>query len=795
MATIKWLGGTDTASATAANWKGGSVPGANDVALFDNEGLADCAWTLTSSGSLTVSEIVIESNFDHQVILNAIPFVKGLYLNGILNAGSAGTIVFQHGASPNFFGTYKTYNERFILIDSNASYVGDVTFSLEGSASPLTKFDDGNHPIVRLTGGKFAPDYVAPTSTSGKATFTSFTIASGVNFLPDGALVDNDRLKVFSFDAVTMTDATTVDFGLSTVEFTATSSGIQLPVEGATGYPATFLPYYRKVVLKANTAGHKILMADNTFLSVEELEIQDGVMFLGPQTATAQGADIRSMKTPVIRGTWSFSQISAGVYRSPRHASGPMPKVNGNFHITGKLDVDGLIDPTGLELNPQGSNPGGTAANTLWLNSGDSNKLYHGSSEVGGGGGGITALTGEVTASGSGSVAATIANDSVTDDKLANATLAKIDGALPKAGGTMTGEIEATTITLNAVPADPATDGKVRIGESGGTSNMFQIQTNDGYIRLGPNNTTYGHLYTDRAQFYFNNPILVDGGGQIFAFNDGLKLGTGTTVSGGTVAITVANGSEDITVAGDIAVGGTVDGIDIATDVAANTAKVTNATHSGEVTGATALTIADNVVDEANLKVSNTPTNGYALTAQSGASGGLTWAAMSGGAPALQYLRLFMKNLSGNSNNYTATGSYQILDIANTSNWGESTTGTHNDITVTNASSDHIVLGAGGLYHIIVTMEFFPVSGVTDRDMWLVVSTDTSSTGQLGNARSQNGVDNIKLQHSTYHEVASGGSDDDIYFSIRSNGNNSNIIAFTDHRTTIHVTRVGDSTV
>ena len=54
--------------------------------------------------------------------------------------------------------------------------------------------------------------------------------------------------------------------------------------------------------------------------------------------------------------------------------------------------------------------------------------------------------------------------------------------------------------------------------------------------------------------------------------------------------------------------------------------KTTNATHSGEVTGATALTIADNVVDEANLKVSNTPSNGYFLSAQSGATGGMTWA-------------------------------------------------------------------------------------------------------------------------------------------------------------------------
>lgn len=49
---------------------------------------------------------------------------------------------------------------------------------------------------------------------------------------------------------------------------------------------------------------------------------------------------------------------------------------------------------------------------------------------------------------------------------------------------------------------------------------------------------------------------------------------------------------------------------------------------AGEVTGTGGATVvADNVIDEANLKVSNSPTNGYVLTAQSGNTGGLTWAA------------------------------------------------------------------------------------------------------------------------------------------------------------------------
>jgi len=71
--------------------------------------------------------------------------------------------------------------------------------------------------------------------------------------------------------------------------------------------------------------------------------------------------------------------------------------------VNGKLTVTGLIDPTGLELTPVGSNPGGTGANTLWLDSGASNALKHGTATVLNTGSSVADLS-DVSAAGSGSI-------------------------------------------------------------------------------------------------------------------------------------------------------------------------------------------------------------------------------------------------------------------------------------------------------------------------------------------------------------------------------------------------------
>jgi hypothetical protein len=74
----------------------------------------------------------------------------------------------------------------------------------------------------------------------------------------------------------------------------------------------------------------------------------------------------------------------------------------------------------------------------------------------------------------------------------------------------------------------------------------------------------------------------------------------------------------NVSFAGDIAVTGTVDGIDIATDVAANTLKVTNATHTGEVIGSGSLSLTATAITSKAELTSGLSTNDEFLISDSG---------------------------------------------------------------------------------------------------------------------------------------------------------------------------------
>ena len=74
--------------------------------------------------------------------------------------------------------------------------------------------------------------------------------------------------------------------------------------------------------------------------------------------------------------------------------------------------------------------------------------------------------------------------------------------------------------------------------------------------------------------------------------------------------------------------GVTVDGLNIKDSklVTADSVITTNITDANVTQGK----IADQAINEAKMQISNAPTNGYALTAQSGNTGGMTWASVGG---------------------------------------------------------------------------------------------------------------------------------------------------------------------
>ena len=177
--------------------------------------------------------------------------------------------------------------------------------------------------------------------------------------------------------------------------------------------------------------------------------------------------------------------------------------------------------------------------------------------------------------------------DVATRDGVLTSTTTTANAALPKAGGAMTGAI-TTNSTFDG--RDVGTDGTKLDGiEASATADQTDEEIQD----------------------------IV-----------GAML-TGNTESGITVAYQDADGTIDFTVASQTDENFTTADHSKLDGIAANANNYVHPNHSGEVTSTAdgATVIADNVVDEANLKVSNAPTNGYVLTAQSGNTGGLTWAA------------------------------------------------------------------------------------------------------------------------------------------------------------------------
>jgi len=192
------------------------------------------------------------------------------------------------------------------------------------------------------------------------------------------------------------------------------------------------------------------------------------------------------------------------------------------------------------------------------------------------------------------------------------------------------GEIEATSLDISGdadidgtLEADAITIGGTAIAAAGTTSI-----------------TTLGTIGTGT----WNGSVIASA----YLDSDTAHLSTTQTFTGAKTF------NENATLAGFVLDGNTITGVDDSGEFTDDDAHImTSAAINdkyGVIAGSTSLTtlgtigtgtwqgtaiaqayIADQAINEAKLQVSNAPTNGYVLTAQSGNTGGLTWAAASSG--------------------------------------------------------------------------------------------------------------------------------------------------------------------
>lgn len=73
---------------------------------------------------------------------------------------------------------------------------------------------------------------------------------------------------------------------------------------------------------------------------------------------------------------------------------------------------------------------------------------------------------------------------------------------------------------------DPNHDEAVNIGnwDNGGNADNFGIYTNDGYVKIGPQNTSWCHFYTDLSKYYFDEEITSAGSNWTISSYDGVDF-------------------------------------------------------------------------------------------------------------------------------------------------------------------------------------------------------------------------------------------------------------------------------
>lgn len=547
MTTYIWSG--SGSASTASNWTPNGTPTSGDTVQFGSTSVANCTWDLS-----VVSIMTIDATYTGKILMNTnCTIEKGLSIGSenCLNSTTATTITFNN-ATPQYKSN-KVYIENNVA-DPFETGTAKSFLQFEFVANVVPNIDAGIYPHMKFDYG-FRPEYIAPTRTENKYTVQMESIFLGAqNVSPTTTIpTSDDRLMNWIITNHTGFDSSykqievkagsihSFDAGYGTWTLQGKGGGHTIPVSGNPIYGGWVFTWRNMIIAcdRTGAGGGFCSLPHSTILSLTNLTINEGACI---KASDSTGGTIHLVNRPNIKGTWGFFPIADGIYHYKgiynlgvaNGGTGLTTVPEGNILFgedaqllgnspnftyassTNTLSVGngGIIVPANSIASP--------AANQLWVNSADSDKLYFGSSEVGGGGGGgsytdadaIAAIEGTSSLDLSGDLTMDTAKKIVMDEKTyASATAS------------------AGTLELTAE-------------KTGSNSPLLTLRTPTGYLRMGASNTSFCHFYTDRAYFYFNKAIQFDSG-QLFAYNDDLQIKTDDSGSGQPTRIFVDAGVDE----------------------------------------------------------------------------------------------------------------------------------------------------------------------------------------------------------------------------------------------------------